>query len=105
MNIESQPHIERAPAAHKTIELRVRYLGARRPFEDPKASPRETLAELKPRVLDFFKLKEGAVDGGTKVYEFAMGGVVLADLSATLGSLAEKDHELKLDLLERFEQG
>jgi hypothetical protein len=105
MSIEVHTHGERHPAAHKTIDLRVRYLGARHPYEDPKASATETLAELKPRVLEFFKLKEGPVDGGTKVYEFAMHGVVLANLNETLGALAKGEHELKLDLLERFEQG
>lgn len=105
MNIEVQTHGERHPAPHKTVDLRVRYLGARRPFEDPNAPPKESLEELKPRVLNFFKLKEGPVDGGTKVYEFAMDGVVLSDLNVTLEALAKGRHELKLDLLERFEQG
>jgi hypothetical protein len=105
MSVEIQTHGERHPAPHKTIDLRVRYLGARHPFEDPKAPAKESLAELKPRVLDFFKLKEGPADGGTKVYVFAIHGVVLTDLSETLGALAKGHHELKLDLLERFEQG
>jgi hypothetical protein len=30
---------------------------------------------------------------------------VLSDLNVTLGTLAKGHHELKLDLLERFEQG
>lgn len=105
MTTDIQTHGERHPAPHKTIDLRVRYIGARRPYEDPKAPSGETLAGLKPRVLDFFKLEEGAADGGTKVYVFALNGVALADLNATLGSLADKHHDLKLDLLERFEQG
>ena len=105
MSIEVQAHGEHQTAPHEAIDLRVRYLGARRPFEDPKAPAKEALTELKPRVLDFFKLKEGPVDGGTKVYEFAMDGVVLSDLSVTLGALAKGHHDLKLDLLERFEQG
>lgn len=105
MITEAQAHAERHPTPHKTVNLRVRYLGARRPFEDPKASAKETLAQLKPRVLDFFNLKEGPVDGGTKVYVFAMDGVVLTDPNVTLGALAEGRHDVKLDLLERFEQG
>lgn len=106
MNIETQAHHpDRHPAPHRTIDLRVRYIGARRPFEDTRADARETLAQLKPRVLEFFRLKEGEANGGTKVYEFAQNGVVLADLSQTLGSLADKHHDLKLDLLERFQQG
>jgi len=105
MPVDVQTQGERHAAPQNTFEVRVRYLGARRPFEDPKAPAGETLAELKPRVLDFFKLKEGPMDGGTKVYVFAMDGVVLTDLSTTLGALAAGHHELKLDLLERFEQG
>jgi hypothetical protein len=105
MTTDVQSHEERHPAPNKTVNVRVRYLGARRPFEDPKASATETLAQLKPRVLDFFKLKEGPVDGGTKVYVFATDGVVLIDVDATLGALAKGHHDLKLDLLERFEQG
>jgi hypothetical protein len=105
MTIDVQTHGERHPAPHQTVDVRVRYLGARRPFEDPNAPAKETLAELKPRVLDFFKLKEGPVDGGIKVYVFAMDGVVLTDLNVTLGALAKGHHEVKLDLLERFEQG
>ncbi|MBS0418657.1 MAG: hypothetical protein JSR66_13170 [Proteobacteria bacterium] len=105
MPVDVQTHGERHAAPNKTIAVRVRYLGARHPFEDPKAPAGENLAELKPRVLDFFKLKEGPVDGGTKVYVFAMDGLVLTDLNTTLGVLAKEHHELKLDLLERFEQG
>jgi len=93
------------PPLPKTLHLRVRYLGARRPFEEEKAPVGETLAQLKPRVLEFFKLKEGPTDGGTKVYVFSLDGNVLTDLNATLGALAKGHGELKLDLLERFEQG
>ena len=32
-------------------------------------------------------------------------GVELADLSQTLGQLSTDGHEIKLDLLEQFEQG
>lgn len=89
----------------KTINLQVRYIGAKKPFVDPKADPGETLTSLKPRVLAEFKLSEGAVNGGTKVYFFALDGVTLTDLNVTLEVLAHGKHELKLDLLERFEQG
>jgi hypothetical protein len=105
MNTVIHTHEDRHPAPHPTVELRVRYLGARRRFEDPKADAKESLAQVKPAVLAFFDLKEGAADGGTKVYEFALHGMVLPDLNQTLGALAGEQKELKLDLLERFEQG
>ena len=41
----------------------------------------------------------------SKTYFFAHDGVVQTDLSLTLGTLAEGKEELKLDLIERFEQG
>jgi hypothetical protein len=91
--------------SNKTINLRVRYIGAKQPFVDPKANPGETLAGLKPRVLTEFKLTEGAANGGTKTYLFAHDGVTLTDANVTLETLAGGKHELKLDLLERFEQG
>lgn len=56
-------------------------------------------------MLEFFGLVEGSVEGGTKTYHFALDGIVLTDPGATLGSLAQGKHELKLDLIERFEQG
>jgi hypothetical protein len=100
---KGSPHPQ--PQPHKDIDVTVRYIGARRPFEDNKASPGETLAELKRRVLDFFGLVEGAANGGTKVYVFSLKKEVITDLSSTIGKLADDHHVLKLDLLERFEQG
>lgn len=96
---------EKGAQHHQTLSLRVRYIAARKQYEDPKASKFETLAALKPKVLAFFDLKEGSVEGGTKTYFFAHNGVVQTDLSLTLGTLAEGKEELKLDLIERFEQG
>lgn len=93
-------------APHKdSLVVKVRYIAARKQFVDPKASELETLAELKPRVLSFFGLVEGNVDGGTKTYQYVLDGVVLTDLSATLGSLAKGKHEIDFVLVERFEQG
>ncbi len=93
-------------AAHqKTLVVRVRHITVRNRFVDQHARQEETLAALKPRVLEFFKLVEGSIDGGTKSYHFALDGVVLTALDVTLGSLAHGKHELKFDLIERFEQG
>lgn len=90
---------------HNSVVLKVRYIAARKRFIDQCAPRDESLSALKPRVLEFYGLAEGSVEGGTKTYHFAQGGVVLTDLSATLGSLAHGKHELDLDLIERFEQG
>lgn len=94
-------------AAHhqKTLVVRVRYITSRKQFVDPQAQQEESLAALKPRVLEFFELVEGSANGGTKTYHVALDGIVLTDPGATLGSLADGKHELKLDLIERFEQG
>jgi hypothetical protein len=92
-------------AKHEFLILHVRYLGAHRPFVDDGAPRTETLAELKPRVLEFFKLTEGGGQHGGKIYTFAHAGKPLTDLSATLGHIAEVSNELKLDLVEQFEQG
>lgn len=93
-------------APHKdSLVVKVRYIAAKKQFVDPQASEQETLAELKPRVLSFFGLVEGSVDGGTKTYQYVLNGVVLTDLSATLGSHAKGKHEIDFDLVERFEQG
>ena len=92
-------------ADHSTIAVRVRYIGAQKPFVDSHANLEETLATLKQRVLSFFNLVEGSVENGTKVYVFSHDGVELTNLSQTLGQLATEGHEIKLDLLEQFEQG
>lgn len=102
-----QPEIE---AGHKvahqeTLVVRVRYIGAREPFVDPKAHAMEALNAFKPRVLAFFKLVEGDAEGGTKAYTFAADGVAVTNVETTLGTLAAGKHELKLDLLEQFKQG
>ncbi|MHB1267532.1 MAG: hypothetical protein ACYCY2_07990 [Acidithiobacillus ferriphilus] len=90
---------------HDTLILRVRYIAARKPLVDETAQKNASLAAIKPLVLRFFGLVEGGVDGGTKTYHFALDGIVLTDLGATLGFLADGKHELKLDFIERFEQG
>lgn len=104
MNLETHT-ADRHPAPHKTLELHVRYLGAHKPFEDLKADQTKTLQQIKPRVLEFFKLSEGPANGGTKIYVFSHAGTVVPDLNVTLGALAQGKHSLKLDLLERFDQG
>lgn len=104
MNTEIKEGHKSADHQH-TIAVRVRYIGAHKPYVDSHAKPSETLATLKQQVLSFFGLTEGSVDNGTKVYVFAHDGVELTNLSQTLGQLATEGHEMKLDLLEQFEQG
>lgn len=91
--------------AHNTLVVMVRYITSRKQFVAPQARQEETLSALKPLVLGFFELVEGSVEGGTKTYQFALEGIVQTNLEATLGSLANGKHEIKLDLIERFEQG
>lgn len=104
MNIEVQEG-QKAAHQHNTIVVSVRYITSRKRFVEPQAQPEESLATLKIRVLDFFELAEGGVEGGTKTYQLALDGIVQTNLGATLGSLADGKHELKLDLIELFEQG
>lgn len=86
------------------LNVQVRYLAARRPFVD-KVDHQVTLNDFKPTVLTFFNLVEGGVDGGNKVYSFALNGIVQTNTNVTLSLLAEGKHELKLDLIEQFIQG
>ena len=79
----------------------VRYLGAKKHYVDPHASATATLAQVKPKVLAFFGLKETP----EKVYVFSQDGTPITDLSITLGQLAHGKHELKLDLVEQLVQG
>lgn len=92
-------------AKQHSIAVRVRYIGAQKPYIDAHAKPDETLATLKLKVLSFFKLSESSADNGTKVYAFSHDGIELTNLSLTLGQLVIEGPEIKLDLLEQFEQG
>ena len=85
----------------ESVIFDVRYLGAKKHYVDPHASATATLAQEKPKVLDFFGLKETP----EKIYVFSQDGTPLANLSVTLGQLAHDKHELKLDLVEQLVQG
>ena len=52
---------------HNPLVVQVRYLAASRPYIEPQANGEETVAQLKPRVLTFFGLAEGDVDGGQAI--------------------------------------
>lgn len=91
--------------SHDSLVIRVRYIAAREPFVEPHASTEESLATFKQCALAFFGLDEGPANGGTKTYFLAQDGVALTDLTVTLGIFCQGKHELKFDLIERFEQG
>lgn len=105
MDTSIQQGAKAAPSKNDSLVVKVRYLAARQQFVDPKAQANETLAELKPRVLAFFELSEGAVNGGTKIYQFVHGTQVQTDLNVTLGSIGDRNRDLELMLIEQFEQG
>ena len=90
---------------NNTVNVRIRYITARDPFVDPHVRMDESLATLKNRALDFFKLIEGDVEGGTKTYQLALDGTVLTNLNVTVGSLTKDKHEIKFDLIECLVQG
>lgn len=89
----------------ESLVFDVRYLGAKKHYVDPHASASATLAQEKPKVLDFFGLKETPDQAGGKIYVFSHDGKPITDLSVTLGHLAAGKHELKLDLVEQLVQG
>lgn len=105
MDTSIQQGDKAAPSKNDSLVVKVRYLAARRQFVDPKAKASETLAELKPRVLAFFDLAEGAFNGGTKIYQFVHDNQVQTNLNVTLGSIGDRNRELELMLIEQFEQG
>ena len=95
---------DKKPQAHP-IQVHVRYAAKGKPYGD-KHEPAETLAQVKPKVLNFFTLKEGPVEGGgEKTYFFVLDGQEQTDLSQTLGALAGDKHEIKFNLVERLTQG
>jgi len=87
-----------------TINVTVRYAAATKPFVDPKALAAESVAHLKARVLEHFKLQDSPPGEG-KTYSLALGEDLLTNPSATLGSLVQHGNHLKLSLVEQFTQG
>lgn len=90
---------------HTALLLRVRYLASPRPYVEPSVDDGETLAALKPRVLQYFGLAEGDLNGGRKEYVFADDGVIQTNLNVTVGELSGGRRTLLLTLLEQFVQG
>lgn len=88
----------------KHINVTVTYPAAGEPFHDHNASPEETLASLKVRVLNYFDLHEGDQGGNQVTYDFFKGKERLTDLSVTLGHLAAAA-ALALKLSQQIVQG
>lgn len=88
------------------LNVTVVYPAARKPFQDHDASPTETLAALKARVLNAFGLAETtAADGTVTTYTLYHGKDALQDLSQTLGSIADQTHALSFKLSQQITQG
>lgn len=84
---------------HK-IKVVVHYIAATKPYE-AEASPEETLATLKTKVLKFF----GLVEEGNKTYKLFHHKTELNNLNETVGQVAGDKKELRLNLEEFIIQG
>jgi hypothetical protein len=90
----------------KTLEVKVTYVAAKKPFEQENASRSETVGTLKATVLNAFGLTEGqAADGKTYTYTLFQGKTPLENLSQTLGEIAGHKDELELKLSQQVTQG
>jgi len=88
------------------IHVKVVYGPAVDKFNDPHVKPTETVGNLKARVLDFFKLKEGPrPDGSVATYTLYHGKTPLEDMAQTIGAVAQGEHTLDLKLAEQIVQG
>lgn len=85
-----------------SINVVVHYVPAPEPFHDAHASPSETFAQLKTRVLAAFGLVEGQMpDGNSKIFEFYSGKEKVSNLDQPIGALAN-GHALQLKLAEQI---
>jgi hypothetical protein len=88
------------------VHVKVVYAPAADKFNDPHVKPTETVGQLKARVLDFFKLKEGPrPDGSVATYTLYQGKTLLEDMAQTIGAIAHGEHTLDLKLAEQIVQG
>src|SRR6266571_5506149 len=91
---------------HGDIHVKVVYAPAADKFNDPHVKPTETVGQLKAKVLDFFRLKEGPrPDGSVATYTLYHGKAPLEDLAQTIGAVAHGEHKLDLKLAEQIVQG
>lgn len=92
-------------ALKTTLVLRVDYAPVKKPLVEPHAEGGMTLAQVKTLALDHFKVVEGEVAGGTKVYQLSFEDVVQSNLNATLDDLVKHGRQVELLLIEQFIQG
>lgn len=88
-----------------TLVLHVDYAPVKQPLVEPHAEGGMTLAQVKALALDHFKVVEGEVAGGTKVYQLSFEDVVQSNLNVTLDSLVKHSRQVELLLIEQFIQG
>jgi hypothetical protein len=91
--------------AKQSLHVTVTYPAAGKPFQDKDVSPTETLAWLKARVLEFFRLTEGEEGGNQVLYVLFKGKDRLEDPSVTLQILAGEAGALSLKLSQQIVQG
>ena len=92
-------------ALKTTLVLRVDYAPVKQPLVEPHAEGGMTLVQVKALAMDHFKVVEGEVSGGTKVYQLSFEDVVQSNLNVTLDSLAKHGRQVELLLIEQFIQG
>lgn len=91
---------------HEDIHVKVVYAPASEPFNQPHASPVETIGRLKAAVLDFFKLDESTrPDGSVATYTLYHEKRPLEDMAQTIGAVAGAERQLRLKLAEQIVQG
>jgi hypothetical protein len=89
-----------------TLEVKVTYPAAKKPFVQESASATETVSTLKAAVLNAFGLTEGqSADGKTYTYTLFHGKTPLENPNQTLGEIAGERHELELKLSQQVTQG
>jgi hypothetical protein len=89
-----------------TLEVKVTYPAAKKPFVQENVSATETVGTLKTAVLNAFGLTEGqSADGKTYTYTLFHGKTPLENRNQTLGEIAGEHHELELKLSQQVTQG
>jgi hypothetical protein len=89
-----------------TLEVKVTYPAAKKPFEQKNVNATETVGTLKTAVLNAFGLTEGqSADGKTYTYTLFHGKTPLENPNQTLGEIAGEHHELELKLSQQVTQG
>lgn len=90
----------------KTLHVVVHYVAAEEPFKDKDADRKETVGQLKQRVLTEFGLTEGQTpDGNIATYTIYHHKTAVENMGQTLGDLAGDDQTLQLRLVQQITQG